>query len=103
MTTHTHTSDLGAEAAAVTAKAIGHTFDNGFRALDPTDLHIEACTFCTLLGPSGSGTTTLLRIIAGLLTPSEGRVLIGGRDVTDEPSRSETSGSSSSTTHCSPT
>jgi glycerol transport system ATP-binding protein len=38
-----------------------------------------------LLGPSGCGKTTLLNIISGLLTPSHGRVLFNGRDVTDLP------------------
>ena len=36
-----------------------------------------------LLGPSGCGKTTLLNIISGLLTPSKGRVLFDGKDVTD--------------------
>ena len=41
-----------------------------------------------LLGPSGCGKTTLLNIISGLLTPTEGRVLFGGEDVTDiQPDR----------------
>ena len=38
-----------------------------------------------LLGPSGCGKTTLLNVISGLLTPSKGRVLYDGRDVTDLP------------------
>ncbi|MEM7222974.1 MAG: ABC transporter ATP-binding protein [Pseudomonadota bacterium] len=38
-----------------------------------------------LLGPSGCGKTTLLNIISGLITPSEGRVLFGGEDVTQVP------------------
>ena len=37
---------------------------------------------CALLGPSGCGKTTLLNIVSGLLTPSRGRVLYDGRDVT---------------------
>jgi glycerol transport system ATP-binding protein len=38
-----------------------------------------------LLGPSGCGKTTLLNIISGLLTPSNGRVLYDGREVTHLP------------------
>ncbi|HEU0222104.1 MAG TPA: ABC transporter ATP-binding protein, partial [Paracoccaceae bacterium] len=38
-----------------------------------------------LLGPSGCGKTTLLNIISGLITPSEGRILFGDRDVTNLP------------------
>ncbi|OYU50181.1 MAG: ABC transporter ATP-binding protein [Rhizobiales bacterium PAR1] len=52
-------------------------------AVKPLDLVIEAGTLVTLLGPSGCGKTTLLRMIAGLERVSEGRILIGGRDVTD--------------------
>jgi len=40
---------------------------------------------CALLGPSGCGKTTLLNIVSGLLTPSRGRVLYGGKDVTELP------------------
>jgi spermidine/putrescine transport system ATP-binding protein len=51
-------------------------------ALDGVDLDIAAGEFLTLLGPSGCGKTTSLRVIAGFETPSEGRVLLDGRDVT---------------------
>ena len=54
-------------------------------AVDRIDLEIERGEFFALLGPSGSGKTTMLRIIAGLEQPDEGRVVIGGRDVTALP------------------
>lgn len=47
-------------------------------------LDIRRGEFITFLGSSGCGKTTTLRIIAGLETPDEGRVLLAGRDVTDE-------------------
>ena len=48
-------------------------------------LSIPRGEFVTFLGPSGCGKTTTLRMIAGLLPPSGGRILVGGRDVTDMP------------------
>ena len=54
-------------------------------ALHETDLAIENGEFMVLVGPSGCGKSTLLRMIAGLETPSAGRITIGGRDVTDAP------------------
>ena len=50
--------------------------------VDNVSFTVEAGSLVTLLGPSGCGKTTTLRLIAGLETPSEGHVLIGGRDVT---------------------
>ena len=50
-------------------------------ALSPTSLDIAEGELVVLLGPSGCGKTTLLRLIAGLITPSQGRVSIGGRDL----------------------
>ena len=52
-------------------------------AVKPLDLVIEAGTLVTLLGPSGCGKTTLLRMVAGLERVSDGRLHIGGRDVTE--------------------
>jgi multiple sugar transport system ATP-binding protein len=57
------------------------------RALEEITLDIADGEFVALLGPSGCGKTTLLRIIAGLETQSAGRIVIGGRDVTDVPVR----------------
>lgn len=51
-------------------------------ALQPTDLEIDNGEFVVVVGPSGCGKSTLLRLLAGLDQPSEGRVLIGGQDVT---------------------
>ena len=51
--------------------------------LENVDLEIETGEFFAFLGPSGSGKTTLLRLIAGFGQPNSGRILIGGRDVTD--------------------
>ncbi|WP_027883069.1 ABC transporter ATP-binding protein [Meiothermus rufus] len=54
-------------------------------ALAGVSLEIRTGEFFTLLGPSGCGKTTLLRIIAGLEVPSEGRVVLLGRDITTLP------------------
>ncbi|MBK0328510.1 ABC transporter ATP-binding protein [Rhodobacteraceae bacterium F11138] len=56
-----------------------------FTAVHPTDLTIPEGDFVTLLGPSGCGKTTNLRMIAGLLDPTEGEILIGGRRMNDVP------------------
>jgi len=53
-----------------------------FRAVAPLDLSIPAGRFVSLVGPSGCGKSTLFNIIAGLLQPTEGRVLIDGKDAT---------------------
>src|SRR5512132_4697000 len=54
-------------------------------AVDGVDLEIAAGEFFTLLGPSGSGKTTTLRLIAGFERPDEGRIELGGRDVSNLP------------------
>ena len=54
-----------------------------FVAVDDLNLEIEDRGFVTLLGPSGCGKTTTLRMIAGLETPTSGRILIDGTPVFD--------------------
>jgi multiple sugar transport system ATP-binding protein len=56
-------------------------------AVNNVSLTVADGEFMVLLGPSGCGKTTLLRMIAGLEYPTSGRILIGGRDVTDMPPR----------------
>lgn len=56
-----------------------------FTALPNLSLTVEPGTLVTLLGPSGCGKTTTLRLLAGLEHPTSGRVLIGGKDVTNLP------------------
>ncbi len=51
----------------------------------PIDLAIGKGEFLTLLGPSGCGKTTTLQIVAGLLEPTAGRVMLNGRDITHAP------------------
>ncbi|WP_025733455.1 sulfate/molybdate ABC transporter ATP-binding protein [Carnimonas nigrificans] len=67
---------------SITVDQISRQFGNTV-ALHPSSLDIKEGELVGLLGPSGSGKTTLLRIIAGLETPSAGRILFSGRDVTN--------------------
>lgn len=54
-------------------------------ALTKIDFSVERGEFVTLLGPSGSGKTTMLNLVAGMIAPTEGRIFIAGRDVTETP------------------
>ncbi len=58
-----------------------------FLALDDVSVTVRDGALMALLGPSGGGKSTLLRIIAGLETPDEGDVSIGGEDVTHAAAR----------------
>jgi len=54
-------------------------------AVDAVDLTVPQGRFVCLLGPSGCGKTTLLRMVAGLETPTSGRLILDGEDITDRP------------------
>ncbi|MFL6139453.1 MAG: sulfate/molybdate ABC transporter ATP-binding protein [Frankiaceae bacterium] len=58
-----------------------------FQALRDVTVTVEDGELTALLGPSGGGKSTLLRIIAGLETPDRGRVFIDGKDMTGVPAR----------------
>jgi multiple sugar transport system ATP-binding protein len=71
--------------ASVTLDGIRKTYPNGHVAARDLHLQIDDGEFMVLVGPSGCGKSTALRVIAGLETPTAGRVLIGERDVTGLP------------------
>ena len=62
--------------------AVSKVFAGEIVGLDAVDLDIARGEFLTLLGPSGCGKTTSLRVIAGFESPSSGKVLLEGRDIT---------------------
>jgi sulfate transport system ATP-binding protein len=70
---------MGIEARNVT-KRYGE-----FTALDDVTVAVPDGSLTALLGPSGGGKSTLLRVIAGLEEPDEGTVIIGSQEVTDHP------------------
>ena len=57
----------------------------GAVAVHPTNLEVHDGEFLSIIGPSGCGKTTTLRMIAGLESPSGGRISFGGKDITDVP------------------
>lgn len=72
---------------SVTLADVTKVFPGDTTVLDGLNLHIESGELMVLLGPSGSGKSTILRLIAGLETPTEGRVLFDGEDVTNMVTR----------------
>lgn len=60
------------------AENVSLTFPDGLRVLRDVDLSLAAGSFAALVGPSGVGKSTLLRLLGGLLVPSLGRVRVGG-------------------------
>ncbi|MEW2522783.1 ABC transporter ATP-binding protein [Actinacidiphila alni] len=77
-------SGADAPADAVRLTGISKTYGS-FTAVHPLDLTVPAGSFFALLGASGCGKTTTLRMIAGLEDPSSGSVRLGGADVTALP------------------
>lgn len=84
--TATATADAPALVLDAVRKVYGGTgpdLEGGTVALDHADLTVTSGEIVALLGPSGSGKTTLLSIAGGLLTPTSGRVEVGGHDISE--------------------
>ena len=71
---------------SIQTDGVGKRFGT-FTALDDVSIDVPAGGLTALLGPSGGGKSTLLRILAGLDIPDTGRVLLDGLDVTHVPAR----------------
>ncbi len=57
--------------------------DHVLRALDHVSFSLDEGKFVVILGPSGAGKSTLLNLLGGLDTPSEGKIVVAGRDVSE--------------------
>ena len=64
---------------------ITKTYEDGFTAVSDFNLEVKKGEFVTFLGPSGCGKTTTLRMIAGFDLPTEGEILLNGKDITSLP------------------
>jgi multiple sugar transport system ATP-binding protein len=68
--------------SSITLQHATKIYPNGFKAVEDINLDIDDGELMVLVGPSGCGKTTLMRMIAGLETASDGKILIGDKDVT---------------------
>ena len=70
--------------AIVEFKGVSRVYKNGDheqRALDHVDLSLEEGKFIVVLGPSGAGKSTLLNLLGGLDSPTEGTIVVDGKDI----------------------
>ena len=65
-----------------------HKHFGGFRAVDGACLEIATGSITGLIGPNGAGKTTLFNVIAGVLPPTSGQILMNGEDITGLPPHS---------------
>ncbi len=71
--------------AKIGMKKLRKTYKNGFQALNDIDLNVEEGDFFALLGPNGAGKTTLIGILSSLVTKTDGKIFIFGKDLDTEP------------------
>jgi multiple sugar transport system ATP-binding protein len=73
--------------SAIALSGVTKVYGTGPPAVDGVDLEVDEGEFVVLLGPTGCGKTTVLRIVAGLEPVTDGEVLLGGRPVNLTPAR----------------
>ncbi|MGH7965888.1 MAG: ABC transporter ATP-binding protein [Candidatus Binatia bacterium] len=71
--------------AGIRLEQLDKTYPGGYVAVSGLDLEIAESELVVLVGPSGCGKSTVLRLVAGLETPTRGRVFLGEQDVTQSP------------------
>jgi ABC-2 type transport system ATP-binding protein len=67
---------------AIETKQLTRMFD-GFRAVDGVNLEVESGTFYGFLGPNGAGKSTTIKMLTGLMAPTQGEVLVLGKNMLD--------------------
>ena len=65
----------------ISVSGVSKTYASGFKALKNINLEILRGEIFALLGPNGAGKTTLISLICGIVTPTEGKVLVDGHDI----------------------
>ena len=65
----------------ISVEDLSKTYASGYEALKSVNLEIRKGEIFALLGPNGAGKTTLINIVCGIVTPSSGKVLVGGHDI----------------------
>ena len=77
-------------AAIIQAKGLTHIYNEGMPdatvALDHVDFAVEEGDFVGIIGPTGSGKSTLITHFNGILKPSEGQIFVAGKDIWEKPS-----------------
>ncbi len=81
---NTSTSALANE-PLLRIEGVSKIYDDHIKAVDQITLNVASGEIFALLGGSGCGKSTLLRMLAGFETPSQGRIYLGGTDITDLP------------------
>src|SRR6202163_194884 len=76
-------TSYGAPMSFLTLHSLSKPY-NGQPVVSDADLSVGKGEFVSLLGPSGCGKTTTLQMIAGIVDPSSGRIMLDGRDITRE-------------------